>query len=460
MKQILPLLLCGSLASTSVFGQTASRRHCGQTDALQSMMAADPAAAARWETWRAETIAQSEAYLQDAGMLKTTAQAAVPVVFHIVLTQGQLNQILGTAGVEQRVDSSFAVLRRDYNRRNPDSVSIPSVFKPAYGNADIDFKRATRTPSNAVTNGVEILILPATAPTSYPVNQDPSAPGSQFFGARVKYTPSEGGVGLAAWDPTKYLNVWVCNLGPSGILGVAVPPSLVSQFGIPQREQGVVLNYGAFGKRPASGPAGYYLTGIDGGRTLVHEVGHFFELEHIFGFDVTCPNQGDDDDGIADTPPQDEENYGCPSSIPFNSCSSLGKMYVNYMDYSDDACLLMFTYGQVSRMRAQITGNGPSVGLVSNPQLAVEDAGAEVALGIYPNPASGTATLSLDARNAARLTGLTMTDATGRTLRQFEAKVFNSGTGSLNLAGLAAGVYFVHARFADGGTATQKLVIQ
>src|SRR5690606_8315782 len=114
--------------------------------------------------------------------------------------------------------------------------------------------------------------------------------------------------GADAWDPTKYLNIWVVNASEPDVLGYAIPPSYVSS-GFPLQEIGVVLDYGAFGRR--GGTLQFFSPSLnDRGRTATHEVGHFFELEHNFGGGPGCPGSGDVDDGIADTPPQDGPVYG------------------------------------------------------------------------------------------------------------------------------------------------------
>ncbi len=130
--------------------------------------------------------------------------------------------------------------------------------------------------------------------------------------------------------PATHLNVWVCNIG-GGILGYAQFP------GGSSTTDGVVLLYSSL---PGGTAAPYNL-----GRTLTHEVGHYLNLRHIWG-DGRCRQ----DDFVTDTPSSDSANYGCPS-YPSTSCKS-PDMTMNYMDYTDDACMYMFTDGQRNRMRA------------------------------------------------------------------------------------------------------------
>ncbi|WP_428741553.1 zinc metalloprotease [Tenacibaculum sp.] len=136
--------------------------------------------------------------------------------------------------------------------------------------------------------------------------------------------------------PETHLNIWVCNIG-GGILGYAQFP------GGNSATDGVVILYSSL---PGGSAAPYNL-----GRTLTHEIGHYLNLRHIWG-DGRCRQ----DDFVEDTPSSDAANYGCPS-YPDVSCKS-ADMTMNYMDYTDDACMYMFTDGQRNRMRAIFAPGG------------------------------------------------------------------------------------------------------
>ncbi len=149
--------------------------------------------------------------------------------------------------------------------------------------------------------------------------------------------------GSDAVDPSQYLNMWACNLG-QGLLGYAQFPG-----GNPATD-GVVCLYSAFGSRAKVG--GTYVSGYDLGRTATHEVGHWLNLRHIWG-DATCGN-----DQVGDTPKAHGANYGCPGVI--NGCdANTHEMTMNYMDYTDDACMYMFTGGQKDRVTAVFAAGGP-----------------------------------------------------------------------------------------------------
>ena len=147
--------------------------------------------------------------------------------------------------------------------------------------------------------------------------------------------------GNNAWNTRRYLNIWVCNLGDD-LLGYAQFPF---EFQTKPNTDGVVIHYKHFG-RDGSAESPY-----DKGRTATHEVGHWLDLRHIWGDDGgSCSGT----DNIADTPNQGGYNEGCPSFPKTDHCTntSPGVMFMNYMDYTYDACMNLFTKGQVERMRS------------------------------------------------------------------------------------------------------------
>ena len=144
--------------------------------------------------------------------------------------------------------------------------------------------------------------------------------------------------GLNPTDPAHYLNIWVCNLG-NGILGYAQFP------GGSSATDGVVILYSSL---PGGSAAPY-----NKGRTATHEVGHYLNLRHIWG-DATCGS-----DLVSDTPLHNTANYGCPASGHKSTCTGTPvEMTMNYMDYTDDACMYMFTNGQKSRILSVFAAGG------------------------------------------------------------------------------------------------------
>ena len=146
--------------------------------------------------------------------------------------------------------------------------------------------------------------------------------------------------GIAPTTPTTVLNMWSCNMG-GGILGYAQFPGGASAT------DGVVIDNNAFGTT-VTATAPFNL-----GRTATHEVGHWMNLRHIWG-DATCGS-----DLVSDTPTHNTANYGIPAYPHYSTCTGTPvEMTMNYMDYTDDAGMYMFSNGQKSRMAALFVSGG------------------------------------------------------------------------------------------------------
>jgi len=221
-------------------------------------------------------------------------------------------------------------LNRDFFGANGDSVKIPSFFKPLFGKSNIQFCLAQRTPDGDATTGIDRVVTNANS-------------FSTDDGVKHNYAG-----GVASWNTDKYYNVWVCALS-SSILGYATFPDDVST---PAADQGVVIDYHCL-------PGGSY-TNYNGGKTLTHETGHYFNLYHIWGDDNgACTGT----DYINDTPNQADASSGCYSGVKTDACTPSGNgiMYENYMDYTDDPCLVMFTTEQVDRMETALSVYRPTL---------------------------------------------------------------------------------------------------
>jgi hypothetical protein len=209
-----------------------------------------------------------------------------------------------------QVRSQISVLNLDYAERNKDRTKVPEPWKGIAADARIRFKLATVTRTE-------------TTRSSFSTDDG------------VK---SKAGGGVPPLDPDKNLNLWVCALS-NGILGYAQFP------GGPAATDGVVIDYRAFGtKGTAEAP-------FDLGRTATHEIGHYFNLRHIWADTEDCSGS----DYVADTPNSAGPNYGTPK-FPHVSCGNgpNGDMFMDYMDYVDDAAMVLFTAQQVVRMRTTL----------------------------------------------------------------------------------------------------------
>ena len=269
----------------------------------------------------------------------------IPVVVHVVYNK-QLHNIS-----DAQIFSQIDVLNKDYNRKNADTSITPAYFKSIAGSSGIKFKLALKDPSGSPTTGIT---RTNTQTLAFSDNDD------------VKFD-SKGGKN--AWDPTNYLNIWVCNMQGS-TLGY-YPADYVSTAG--KSSDGVVITYRAFG---TMGPlsATYNL-----GRTATHEIGHWFGLYHPWG---PPSNSSCGSDLVNDTPVQPADSKGCPkfpfidSGVNCNNAPN-GRNFSNFMDYTNDACMNMFTQGQVNRMtsvlgtnRTQIV-NSPALKSSFNKDLAI-----------------------------------------------------------------------------------------
>ncbi|MES2890352.1 MAG: choice-of-anchor J domain-containing protein [Bacteroidota bacterium] len=284
----------------------------------------------------------------------TSAIIAIPIVFHVVG-----NATLQSYVTDQLLQRQVDVLNRDFGGLNPDTLKLPPEFRAVLAHSDLRFVLAKRTPAGTTTSGVERRV------TNLTFTSDASS-----YNTQLKHTAAGG---LDQWDGAKYYNVWITNL-TDGILGIASFPNVNAQQ---DNEQGVAVHYGSI-DQPCGSP---FRDQYDGGRTLVHETGHFFYLMHIWGDDGSGCSGSDfstpygplPNTCVDDTPNQAASSENCLSGVQLDACSpdSPGIMYQNYMDYTNDACYSMFTEGQLCRAEATLDIYRPglknSVGLLPVP---------------------------------------------------------------------------------------------
>ena len=251
--------------------------------------------------------------------------AVIPVVVHVVHNPSSPEQNISEAQIRSQID----VLNRDFRKQNPDIVSIPAAFQPVAADTRIEFVFATTDPNGNPTNGIT---RTTTTATGF-IDDD-----------RVKSVATGG---ANPWSSDRYLNIWVCLLN-GGLLGYAQFP------GGPAATDGVVITHTGFGT------TGTAAAPFNLGRTATHEIGHWLNLRHIWGDDGNGCNGSD---FVDDTPNQAGANTGLPS-FPHVTCSNApnGDMFMNYMDYTDDAGMFMFTTGQVVRMQAALDIERSSIG--------------------------------------------------------------------------------------------------
>jgi len=282
-------------------------------------------------------------YMSSATISKTQSEPipTIPVVVHVVYNTPQQNI------PDEQIHSQIRILNHDYRKLNTDSVRVPTAFKPLAADARIEFKLACIDPDGNSTTGIT---RTTTSLSSFEIPPEGSPPEAE----KIKFT-SEGGKDV--WDTTRYLNLWICSLGktPTGdqLLGYAQFPD-----GPPETD-GVVIHYSAFGD------TGTARAPFNLGRTATHEIGHYLGLYHIWGDDQFLSNPCSGTDNVEDTPNQARANGGKPSfPETSNACPDTGPngtMFMNYMDYTDDDSMYMFTIGQVTRMDATLAESRTSI---------------------------------------------------------------------------------------------------
>lgn len=280
----------------------ATERHCASHDVLEEQMRENPEFAQR--------IAEIERFTQDAisqGKAPSTGTITIPVVVNVLYRTSSEN--ISMSQIQSQIDA----LNKDFNALNSDFNQVPAFFSGVKANVGVSF------------------VLDA-------VNRKQTSKSS--WGTRDAMKKTKRG-GLNPTSPNTKLNIWVCTIG-GGILGYAQFPGGNSST------DGVVIDSRYFGTTGTATPP------FDKGRTATHEIGHWMNLRHIWG-DSNCGN-----DFVNDTPTHNTANYGCPSYPHYSSCSGNPvEMTMNYMDYTDDACMYMFSEGQKSRMLAVFTPGGP-----------------------------------------------------------------------------------------------------
>jgi hypothetical protein len=286
--------------------QPVLQRTCAANDVLNQQLQSDPSLSERMnqiEQFTTEYEKNPTAYRLVNGVIE------IPVVVNVLYRTTSENISL------TQIQSQITVLNNDFQALNTDYNNTPTVFQSVRsGNMGIRFV-------------LDTVIRKSTTKTSWSTND-------------AMKKSSQGG--LNPLSPTTKLNMWCCNLS-GGILGY-------SQFpGGSSSTDGVVIDNNAFGS------TGTVTSPYNKGRTATHEVGHWMNLRHIWG-DATCGS-----DLVNDTPIHTGANYGCPSYPANSTCGGTTHpmMTMNYMDYTDDACMYMFTLGQKSRILACFASGGP-----------------------------------------------------------------------------------------------------
>lgn len=394
-------LVLGVLLMASFYGF--AQRACSTQEYLQAQEVLHPAYAAN--------RAAIETFIKQQPTSIATAKTAsknlvrIPVVVHILNTQSSQNIS------DAQVASQIEALNRDFRRQNADTANTPERFKGLAADVEIEFILATADPMGRPTTGI---VRRQTNVSDWTMDD------------KIKFSAQGGSNG---WDSKSYLNIWVGNMRQ--LLGYSSVP------GGPVEKDGVVINTSAFGTINIGAP--YNL-----GRTAVHEVGHWLGLKHIWG-DTYC---GEDE--VEDTPKQGNYTTGCPTTFR-SSCSNnaTGDMYMNFMDFTNDACINLFTEGQKQRMRSLFNSGGPRQSLLSSKGLNepwLEEAPVEEGPitskqpRLYPNPVTSEAVLDLSGQPQWVGKELAVLSVNGIIVQR---QLVTATQQKIDLSRLAPGIYLV-----------------
>jgi hypothetical protein len=356
----------------------------------------------------------------------------IPVVVHVLYRTAAQNI------TDAQIYSQIDILNRDYRRLNPDTLNTPAMFDSIAADIEVEFCLAALDPQGSPTTGITRT----------------STSGGQIFGLfspifeDAKYD-SLGG--HDAWPADQYLNIWVCEMFP-GLLGYAQFPGGLMET------DGVVISYQAFGDR------GTITAPSTLGRTTIHEVGHWMGLYHIWGDDQDCV-QGSD--SIYDTPNAESASSSdcqvgrnsCSNEDPYWGAFDPNDMVQNYMDYSHDSCMNMFTNGQKARMHSFMNTDPVRLALFTSPAgcnvISTAESPTHPTFTIHPNPSEGKVEVDFQGAAESPIT-VEVIDIAGNLVHTSQAVDSNL---SLDLSSLASGIYILRIT-TDAGVAFKKLVLQ
>jgi len=327
--------LCAFMLAMSVNLFSQSHRNCGAMENLEYRKTNDDKINHTMKAIEAHTKA-----FTDNPSRVVDGIITIPTVVHVIYSNS--NENISDAQIQSQID----VLNLDFRLLNADATNTWSQD----ADSEIEFCLASVDPNGNSTTGI---------------TRKSSNTSDWGTNDAMKFASSGG---VDAWPTGDYLNIWICNIG-GGILGYAQFPGGASST------DGVVVGPNYFGT------TGFLSAPFNLGRTTTHEVGHWLNLRHIWG-DGNC----NADDFVADTPTSDAPNYGCATGHV--SCGSTD-MVQNYMDYSDDACMHLFTEGQKTRMRALFDTGGFRASLLNSGGCGTAGPGATCNDGIQNQGETG-----------------------------------------------------------------------
>ena len=302
--------------------QEPAQNKCAANEVLNKELAKSPTLAAQ----HVQFMDDLQSYLAAHPQAKSekAGPRIIPVVFHILYAGGSENI------TKAQVLDQVTIMNEDFRRLNADAANTPAAFDSVAADCNIEFVLANLDPEGKCTDGI-----------------------TRTYSTRtVSATNQNGAKSVIYWNRDNYLNVWVVrSIGSISNLGMVLGYAQFPLGGLTATD-GIVVRSDYIGSIGSSSG--------NVGRTVTHEVGHWLGLRHIWG-DEDCGS-----DLVFDTPVHKDANFGCFTYPKFNTCAdgdtARGEMFMNYMDYSNDECMNMFSKGQKAIMDFVL--EGPESGVV------------------------------------------------------------------------------------------------
>ena len=401
-----------------------------------------------FENWMSGHLKKQEQFVNAK---KASVVYTIPIIFHIIHAGEAIG--VGYNISATKINEQIDRLNADFRKLNNDLTTYLTqpAFLAASADVEINFCAAIINPLGASLSEPGIDRINA-------VSKGWNSPPYASFSNDIENVIKPASI----WDPTKYFNVWILSFNDA-TLGYAQYPSVpIGIFPIidlggqsyPSNTDGVVLDYLATGIT-----SGRYNLG----RTLVHEAGHWLGLLHING-------NSDCGDFVSDTPAQSTLSGTCPLTngiVVAAGCGTVspnppGKMYQNYMDYSDDKCAVVFTIGQKARMQAVMENciNRKSLSATTFcGSVSVKEIFPKINMNIFPNPSNGEVNIFLNTLNAEDY-NVSVVNILGEIVEDIKQKnISNESNLKIDLSNRPKGVYFISVK-TKSSFITKRIVIQ
>jgi hypothetical protein len=419
MKKILLIALISASSSLSLFSQ---KEKCATDKVLGAYLENDKGLAGRMKANEVLVKDWIRNHKDQVAAAKTSnVLVKIPVVFHVVYKNTTQN--IADSNIFRQID----ILNECYRLQNTNFTTTRPEFDTIAADVNIEFCLALLDPQGNPTNGIVRKSAPSNAAFDPLFNMD-----------KVKSSATNGD---DPWPTTDYLNIWVCDMSIFNltiVLGYATFP------GSDPMKDGVVIQYNFIG---------YQSNGTTNnlGRTTVHEVGHWLGMRHIWGDGQQSSALCDSTDYVDDTPNADSASQQtcmskntCNNESPYWNAAGIDPpdMIENYMDYSYDACMTMFTEGQKARMHGFL--NTLRAGLFVSPGgcnvNSIKNEVLEQQVKIFPNPASNELNIAFEGSVGKNRFSCELYNALGELVLFKELNAMNN---KIAVRGLAKGLYFI-----------------